>query len=216
MGILSSWEALQALNWKKVRVGDLFEPENGDFDIQKRHLNNEGHFVVSAGVENYGVIGKTNIKAKILPKNTLTCDMFGNVFYRSCEYKMVTHARVMCLHFLRGVLTRELGLFFVGIMKHLKRIFSFGNMATWSKIKHLEVMLPHLPTGEIAFKAMEVFIREIQTERLREIQAYLKVTGLENTTLTKEEENALSLFTHNFDSCGGGGGGGGIILLLSA
>ncbi len=132
--------------WRDIEIHKLFTPQNGDFDIQKIHLNDKGHQVVSAGLENNGVIGKTDIKARIFPKNTLTCDMFGNVFYRDFEYKMVTHARVMCLHPLFE-LNKKTGLYIASVMNYFKLLFCFADMATWSKISNLKLSLPVLPTA---------------------------------------------------------------------
>ena len=75
----------------------MFDSENGDFDIQKSHINDLGEYVITAGLSNNGVLGKTNINAKIIDGNTITIDMFGNSFYRKFKYKMVTHARVFSL-----------------------------------------------------------------------------------------------------------------------
>ncbi|EFO9299261.1 N-6 DNA methylase [Campylobacter upsaliensis] len=186
--------------WRDIEIHKLFTPQNGDFDIQKIHLNDKGHQVVSAGLENNGVIGKTDIKARIFPKNTLTCDMFGNVFYRDFEYKMVTHARVMCLHPLFE-LNKKTGLYIASVMNYFKLLFSFADMATWSKIKNLTISLPVL-NEQIAFNYMESYIKaleaerlqELEAERLQELEAYLKVTGLNDYTLSQKEQEALKAF----------------------
>ncbi|WP_440939859.1 restriction endonuclease subunit S [Helicobacter winghamensis] len=186
--------------WRDIEIHKLFTPQNGDFDIQKIHLNDKGHQVVSAGLENNGVIGKTDIKARIFPKNTLTCDMFGNVFYRDFEYKMVTHARVMCLHPLFE-LNKKTGLYIASVMNYFKLLFSFADMATWSKIKNLTISLPVL-NEQIAFTYMESYIKELEAERLQELEAerlqeleaYLKVTGLNDYTLSQKEQEALKAF----------------------
>ncbi|TLE09721.1 SAM-dependent DNA methyltransferase [Helicobacter bilis] len=277
--------------WRDIEIHKLFTPQNGDFDIQKIHLNDKGHQVVSAGLENNGVIGKTDIKARIFPKNTLTCDMFGNVFYRDFEYKMVTHARVMCLHPLFE-LNKKTGLYIASVMNYFKLLFCFADMATWSKISNLKLSLPVLPTAchtdlerserevsqnieskkdfsptaqndkntksnaeavemrkqgetevslvncgfqgggegsylkgndradnadavakqqihtcksaiyrsnatqgyKIAFNYMESYIKVLEAERLQELEAYLKVTGLNDYTLSQKEKDALKAF----------------------
>ncbi|WP_257616559.1 restriction endonuclease subunit S, partial [Helicobacter pylori] len=73
-----------------------------------------------------------------------------------------------------------------------------------------KIQLPLKPTAktqtleDIDFDFMEKFIAELEQCRLAELQAYLKATGLENTTLSNEEENALNVF--NNKNSGGGGG----------
>ncbi len=70
--------------------------------------------------------------------------------------------------------------------------FGYENMCSWAKIKNDKVILPLKPTAntqtldDIDFHFMEKFIAELE--------AYLKATGLSNTTLSNDEENALNLF----------------------
>lgn len=67
--------------WKEWKLGDLFVSSNGNFDIQQIHINGKGHYVVSSGEQNSGIIGKTDVPASIFDENTITVDMFGNVFF---------------------------------------------------------------------------------------------------------------------------------------
>ena len=180
----------------------MFESENGDFDIQKTHLNNKGEIVISSGETNLGIIGKTDVKAKIFEKNTLTCDMFGNVYYRSFPYKMVTHARVFNLK-AKFNINDKIGLYLVGIFSFIKFKFSYSSMASWKKIKNEVINLPTDSKGNLAFDFMESYIaeleaervRELEAERVRELEAYLRATGLSNYTLTKKEELALNIIS---------------------
>jgi len=43
----------------------LFEISNGNFDIQKNHINGSGDYVITAGVTKNGVLEKTDFEAKI-------------------------------------------------------------------------------------------------------------------------------------------------------
>ena len=44
----------------------MFVSSNGNFDIQKDHINNKGNYVITAGLSNNGIWGKTEVAAKIL------------------------------------------------------------------------------------------------------------------------------------------------------
>lgn len=169
----------------------MFESQNGDFDIQQIHLNDKGEFVVRSGDNNCGIIGKTDIDAKIIKENTITIDMFGSVYFRDFKFKMVTHARVFALHFLERELTREQGLFIVSQLFYLKAKFSYSNMASWKKVKDIKISLPINENEQIDFDFMESFIAELEAERVRELEAYLKATGLTDTTLTQAEQKAI-------------------------
>ncbi|GAA9889084.1 restriction endonuclease subunit S [Helicobacter pylori] len=100
--------------------------------------------------------------------------------------------------------TRETLLFFTPcIYKAIKLKFSYENKASWNKVKNELISLPLKPTAntqtikDIDFNFMEKFIAELEQCRLAELQAYLKATGLENTTLSSAEENALNVFNNS-------------------
>ncbi|WRE85470.1 restriction endonuclease subunit S [Helicobacter pylori] len=200
IGPLSS--QLNAIKWGEFRLGDLFEASNGDFDIQKRHINHKGEFVITAGLSNNGVLGQSDIKAKVFESHTITIDMFGCTFYRSFPYKMVTHARVFSLK-PKFEINHKIGLFLSTLFFGYPKKFGYENMCSWAKIKNDKVILPLKPTAnaqtinDIDFHFMEKFIAELEQCRLAELQAYLKATGLENTTLSSAEENALNLFNNS-------------------
>ncbi len=176
------------------------------FDIQKRHINHKGEFVITAGLSNNGVLGQSDIKAKVFESHTITIDMFGCAFYRSFAYKMVTHARVFSLK-PKFEINHKIGLFLSALFFGYPKKFGYENMCSWAKIKNDKVILPLKPTANaqtldgIDFDFMEKFIAELEQCRLAELQAYLKATGLENTTLSSDEENALNVFNNS----GGGG-----------
>ncbi len=177
------------------------------FDIQKRHINHKGEFVITAGLSNNGVLGQSDIKAKVFESRTITIDMFGCTFYRSFPYKMVTHARVFSLK-PKFEINHKIGLFLSTLFFGYPKKFGYENMCSWAKIKNDKVILSLKPTAktqtldDIDFDFMEKFIAELEQCRLAELQAYLKAAGLENTTLSSDEENALNVFNNS----GGGGG----------
>ncbi|MFP6314841.1 restriction endonuclease subunit S [Helicobacter pylori] len=200
IGPLSS--QLNAIKWGEFKLGDLFEASNGDFDIQKRHINHKGEFVITAGLSNNGVLGQSDIKAKVFESHTITIDMFGCAFYRSFAYKMVTHARVFSLK-PKFEINHKIGLFLSTLFFDYPKKFGYENMCSWAKIKNDKVILPLKPTAktqtlkDIDFNFMETFIAELEQCRLAELEAYLKATGLENTTLSSDEENALNVFNNS-------------------
>lgn len=62
------------------------------------------------------------------------------------------------------------------------------------KEKSLDFSNPCDNVKNIDFDFMESFIRELEEEHIRELNAYLLATGLKDYTLTPEEENALEAF----------------------
>ena len=168
----------------------MFESYNGNFDIQKKHINNKGCYVVTAGLSNNGILGKSDVKAKVFNRGTFTIDMFGYVFFRQHEYKMVTHARVFSLT-PKIPINDNQGIFILTAFQFFHKKFGYGNMCSWDKIKNESILLP-IKDNTIDYDFMDLFIKELEAERLAELEAYLSVTGLDNYNLTDEEQKVLN------------------------
>lgn len=119
--------------------------------------------------------------------------------------------KVHVLKLKNRILTKRIGLFLANqLNKCFYGQFTYGTQLSSSKLKHnnFKIQLPLKPTAnaqtleDIDFPFMEKFIAELEQCRLAELEAYLKATGLENTTLSSDEENALKLFNNS---------GGGVI-----
>lgn len=183
---------LQNVEWGEYEFDKLFTSSNGNFDIQKCHINNTGNYVITAGLTNNGILGRSDISAKLFDKGTITIDMFGNAFYRHFKYKMVTHARVFSLKPIFNISFRQ-GLFLANAMKFLKMKFGYDNMCSWDKIKFLKISLP-VKNGEIDLSFMENFISKIECERMNELGCYLRASGLSDYELTNKELKAIQDF----------------------
>lgn len=178
--------------FKKFKVSDIFDrAQLGDTNLKKSDLTKTGDIVITSGKTNCGILGRSTHSAKIFPKNTLTIDMFGFVYYRDFPYKMVTHGRVMSLA--SGIIqNREIGLYLASSLSHLSKVFSYNNMATWKKVQDQELELPVTPSGDPDFAYMTRYIQDLEAQRIQDLDAYLKVSGLDNTTLTDQEKAALT------------------------
>lgn len=75
-----------------------------------------------------------------------------------------------------------------------KKIPNLGYSRHWKIAKDCIITLPITSSGEIDFDFMESFIRELEEERIRELAAYLKVSGFDNYELSKSESEALAHF----------------------
>lgn len=187
--------------YKAFKIGELFDAATGNTDIQKNHIDGLGEYVISSGTFNNGIIGKSSIAARIFAKNTITIDMFGNVYFHPYPYKIVTHARIFSLSPKGFALNETSGLYFVSAFSYLKHLFSYNNMCSWEKIKELAIYLPSTIYGEVDFAFMEQWVRGLEEERVREIQeehnrklkAYLQAAGFDDCTLDKHECEVLQL-----------------------
>lgn len=175
--------------FNEYKIGELFTSQNGNFDIQQKHINGRGQVVVSSGIQNSGIIGKTDVEARIFPKNTITVDMFGNVFYRDFSYKMVTHARIFSLKSVFENINEKVILYMSVCLQFLNKIFSYSNMAGWEKVKNESIYLP-TKNNKPDFTFMEEYIHVLETERVHVLETYLQASGLDTYILTKEEQEA--------------------------
>ena len=191
---------LKAWAYKEFKIGKLFSAQTGDIDLQQKDINGKGTFFINSGIEGLGIKGKTDREAKTFNVNTITIDFWGNAYYRDFKYKMATHNHVFSLsgNIIRN---RSVGLYLVSAMAYMRKMFSYNNMGTWTKIKELHITLPVTKSGDVDFAFMESRIREMEESRIREMEesriremdAYLKVSGFEDCELTEEERKAISL-----------------------
>lgn len=156
------------VTFKKFALGFLFTSSTGDVDLQQKDLNGKGQFLVNSGVDNRGIKGRTDRKAKVFPSNTITIDFWGNAYYRDYEYKMATHNHVFSLSG-EVIKNRQIGTYLVGMLSRLSDLFSYNNMATWNKLKDIEISLPVSSNGEIDFDYMERYIRAIEKLVIAEV-----------------------------------------------
>lgn len=185
------------------KLGEIFESFNGNFDIKKEHINWKWYFVITAWLTDNWILWKTDIEAKIFPKNTITIDMFGFAFFRNFQYKMVTHARVFALKS-NFEMTEWVWLYITSAMHFLNKKFWYSNMCSWAKIQDETIILPLDKNWNIAFDYMENYIRFLEAERIEELEAYLLATGLKDYNLNDREKSALEKFENSQNPAGGG------------
>lgn len=184
---------LAAAKWGKFKLGKLFKAQVGDVDLQQKDCHGKGEYLINSGIENCGIKGRTDRLARIFPPNTITVDFWGNAFYRNFNYKLATHNHVFSLSG-EVIKNERIGLFLVAQLSFLRKLFSFDHMGTWNKIKTQTIVLPVTTDGEIDFKFMESFIRELEEARMSELAVYLSTSDLDNCKLSTGERSALGGF----------------------
>ncbi|WP_231167764.1 restriction endonuclease subunit S [Helicobacter pylori] len=210
IGPLSS--QLNAIKWGEFKLGDLFEIYTGSL-LSQEDLAKGDIVRISVKSDNNGVYGHfdtlKNKKARHF-ENFISVNFFGNCFYH--PYLASVEMKVHVLKLKNRTLTKRIGLFLTNqLNKCFYGQFTYGTQLSSSKLKHnnFKIQLPLKPISktqtlkDIDFNFMEKFIAELEQCRLAELEAYLKATGLSNTTLSNDEENALNLF--NGKNSGGGG-----------
>ncbi|MGX2982286.1 restriction endonuclease subunit S [Helicobacter sp. 23-1045] len=187
----------QGGKWEEFRIGDLFDIVLSSGDNKANELPSGEIPLVSAGESNNGItkhIKHGDGKAQIFPANILTADMFGNFFYQPKEFYAVSHGRVNMLfpksqYFSR--FNRFIGGFICAYSFKFKSLFGFSNMLSKTKIEKETLELPTMD-GKIAFDFMESYIKELEAQHIRELEAYLEATGLKDCELNAKEKTALN------------------------
>ncbi|MGL2642022.1 restriction endonuclease subunit S [Helicobacter pylori] len=213
---------LNAIKWGEFRLGDLFEVLSSKkiyhantIKIHDTQIESSYPYVVRATTNN-------GIKGFIIDdptftneKNTLSFaqDTF-TVFYQKQPYFTGNKVKILKPKF--AFKSPKILHFISAILQFILKPLTWGLGSTTESIAEFKISLPLKPTAktqtleDIDFTFMEKFIAELEQCRLAELeqcrlaelQAYLKATGLENTTLSSAEENALNLFNGN--NSGGG------------
>ncbi len=166
------------------------------FDANKVTLvGNGGHpYIVRQGSDN-GQKGFINEdKSCLNDGNTIS---FGQdtatMFYQEKPY--FTGDKIKILKPKLERFGKDNAQFFLVTMRRSFSNFGWGTSSfSIEVIENQTITLPVTDNKEIDFDFMESFIRELEEERIRELSAYLTVSGLADTTLTANERYALECF----------------------
>ena len=152
---------------------------------------------IMAGVTNTGVVNYVSNPVAYFPANSITIDIFGNVFYRNYAFGAGDDTGVYWND--KITYSKETMLFFaVAMRKSLEGRYSYGKKLRSSQSLYFKMRLP-VRNNKIDFALIDKFIAELEAERLAELEAerlaeleaYLSVTGFKDYELTDEEQKAL-------------------------
>ncbi|MGM9782634.1 MAG: restriction endonuclease subunit S [Paludibacteraceae bacterium] len=202
-------EKLKNVKWGEFKLGDLFEilTYKKRFDANKVELvENCGHpYVVrtSSGNGQKGFIDEDEIYLN--DGNTIS---FGQdtatMYYQEVPY--FTGDKIKILKSKLSRFGKTNAQFFLATMRNSFQNFTWGSSSfNVSIIANQKVQLPLKEKSldfsnpcdnikNINFDFMESFIRELEEERIRELNAYLLATELKDYALSDEEEKALEAF----------------------
>ena len=103
--------------------------------------------------------------------------------------------KVHVLHLPEHEFTSATGLYIASALNRvLNGNYSYGEQLSSSDLKNQKIYIS-LPVrnDELAFDYMESYIRELEQERIRELDAYLRATGLNDYELTPEEKSCIKI-----------------------
>jgi len=93
-------------------------------------------------------------------------------------------------------LNRRTGNYIVTVISKLMFQFSYSKKPGLQVYKDMEIALPVTASGEIDFLFMENHVRELELARIRELVAYLQVTGLTDYQLSTDEEKFIEHYNN--------------------
>ncbi len=221
IGPLSS--QLNAIKWGEFKLGDLFEKiiikplPYQTAQLPKEKTPTHELPALTAGILNQGLNNFVPKENATILKNVISISAnganTGATFYQPHEFCVLQDAYAIEFIGDKKLNDKEYLFFVCAISKVIynNSKYEWTNKASWNKVKNELISLPLKPTAktqtleDIDFDFMEKFIAELEQCRLAELeqcrlaelQAYLKATGLENTTLSNEEENALNVFNNS-------------------
>ena len=163
--------------------------------LSKEHTCNNAEFpVYSSESTNGGVIGYTDNPDFICDYQHPIYITFGdhtrtfNVVQKS--FSVLDNVKVLlpCTNTVNCIL------FFIAAWQ--KQIPNLGYARHWKVAKDCIIQLPEKSEGEIDFEFIDNFVRELERARLRELEAYLVATDLNNYELTAIDHSTLDNFKH--------------------
>ena len=146
--------------------------------------------LLTAGEFNQGVKEFISNQNQQIFNNAITIDMFCNSFVHiekfCCDDNILVlnPKELMNKYHLRFIST---------IINKDKSKYGYGKQYRIGSLENHKISLPTIDSA-IAFEFMENYIKELEVERIKELEAYLQVTGLKNYTLSAKEKEALNAF----------------------
>lgn len=189
---------MASVEWGEYRLGDLFDinPTKWYRLSNDEIISEEGIVpLISNSSSNNGVMGFSELPANN-KGNSITCSdtTLGadTMFYQECDfigYSHIQHLVPKFQHFNKSIAYMIITACKVATSK----LYDYGNKYNRTEMNNTVIQLP-TKNNEIDFDFMESFVAELEAQRVAELEAYLKVTGLNDYELTEEENICLKEF----------------------
>ena len=188
---------MQAVKWGEYRLGDLFEIENTLSFNSDRLVDGAEYDYITRTSLNQGILQTTGFvnEENINPAGTWSLGLLQmDFFYRNKPW----YAGQFVRKIVPKITIPENAILFFQTLLNLQKPILLQVLVRYvdETFRNTKIHLPQMQDGNIDFDFMESFIRELEEERIRELSAYLTVSGLSDATLTEREKLALQ----NFDT----------------
>lgn len=190
---------MQAVKWGEYELRELFEIvgtkslDSNAIDFVKTGVN-----FVRRTFEDNGIQGQ--IQERSFEPNepfTITATVIGNYKYVKFQTEPYYCSQNINKLTPKSIIKRwneKIAYYLIaGIQKFVSLYNGQQGGYKLEDIKNYKIQLP-TKNGKIDFDFMESFIAELEAERIAELEAYLTATGLNDYTLTDEEQQVLDDF----------------------
>ena len=162
--------SLENKDWKEFSVKTLFNIERGKRLIVRHRIKGDIPFV-TAGFTNQGVAELIENQEQKTFSNSITIDMFGNVFYRNYFFKCDDNIHVLS----NSIINSNNGNFIVNcILQTTKDVFSYGKQFRLKTLEKLKILLPVNSKEEPDYEFMEQFVLHKRHQKQKEYQKFVQ------------------------------------------
>lgn len=188
-------EKLSEIKWGEYRLGDLFEIQNTlSFNADQLTFGTEYDYITRTSL-NQGILQETGFvnKENINDSGTWSLGLLQmDFFYRRKPWYAGQFIRKIIPKF---KVTESSVLFFTTLLNKQKpKLLSVLVRDVDKTFLDIVIRIPVLVTGEIDFDFINSFLAELEAERIKELEAYLTITGFKDYILTEEEHNVLDSY----------------------
>jgi type II restriction modification enzyme methyltransferase len=184
------------VTFREFKVGDLFDTVGRGTRITKQNRIPGNVPLVTAGKENQGIAEHIQENKELFRGPVFTIDMFGNVFARDYDF----YADDNIIVFGKEDTSINQYLYVVSVLGHLSKVYGYGNQFRLNSIENTVIQLPVKPgtrddfnytEDDIDWDYMESYIHDLEQSYIHDLDAYLQKTGLNDYTLTDDEQALL-------------------------
>ena len=183
--------------FEKIRLDKLFNVKsNPQLNKDSFKFSENGAYpYFTRTVLNNGIAGYVDYldEEHKISGNSLAIGMLGmQFFYMEKDFYAGQFTKTIYPKF--DYFNSKIAQYFIVLLNKNQKIYQGSLVRDFERLFYnTKILLPTLG-GEINFSFMEKFIEELERERVEELDAYLRATGLKNYELTDAEKSALAKF----------------------
>lgn len=165
---------LNIKSWKYFKLEELFECIHQGQRVRIVDQVEGNLPFVMAGFENKGIKKHISNDVFRFPPNSITMDVFGNLFYR--DYVFGASDDVGVYYNEENQYTKNQMLFIITVFERVLGNRSFNNKIRASKTKKMELPLPINENGQLDLEYMDIFVEELSqlvNSKFKKLSAFI-------------------------------------------